>query len=534
MDKSRVGKPVRMQNAIRYFAIMFRGRTMNMAFPLAACRRSVFCAVFAFVFISQVYAQDVLISTEDELIAFAEAVNAGDDFSGKTVLLENDITLTQDWTPIGNSEDYWFSGIFDGQGYKISGLSVIDNMYSGLFGNVYEATIKNINIIDADVKINAIEGCSSSCSYYAGVLVGYSEGDVTIQNSFVGGNISIVAEFDYMSKYNSASVGGLIGAANYNHSIENSYSGVNISGNGTYVGGLIGYIGNSNDNNITIKNSYTDGKIYSGYSGSYVGGLIGNYFRGSALTVENSYVNGEISCNGCTTLLEDKLSGLGALIGILYGARNKVTTFEATSVYYNTHLEFLEGATLAVGNVAYLNGSAYRGGTEFYDDGEHGIFGLEGDELKEQVTFEGWDFDGIWRIHSSINNGYPYLSALENNFVEPEPSSISGEPEPSSSSSEDGDSSSSGGDDPSSSSGEEDNTPIRVRVTFANIIVKAVNNSIQLENLSANAKIEVFNLSGKRVNILNSGNSQILKIPVQTKGMYIVKINNAILRVPVL
>jgi len=41
--------------------------------------------------------------------------------------------------------------------------------------------------------------------------------------------------------------------------------------------------------------------------------------------------------------------------------------------------------------------------------------------------------------------------------------------------------------------------------------------------MQGNTKIEVYNLQGKLIYFGNSGNSQILKIPVQTKGMYIVQ-----------
>jgi len=50
--------------------------------------------------------------------------------------------------------------------------------------------------------------------------------------------------------------------------------------------------------------------------------------------------------------------------------------------------------------------------------------------------------------------------------------------------------------------------------------------TLTLEKLPKNAKIEIYNLQGKLIRSFHSGNSQILKIPVQTKGIYIVKINN--------
>jgi len=57
-----------------------------------------------------------------------------------------------------------------------------------------------------------------------------------------------------------------------------------------------------------------------------------------------------------------------------------------------------------------------------------------------------------------------------------------------------------------------------------NIQVHSASNAILLSNLPQNAKVEVFNLQGKRIHSTHSENSQILKIPVQTKGMYIIRI----------
>ena len=30
-------------------------------------------------------------------------------------------------------------------------------------------------------------------------------------------------------------------------------------------------------------------------------------------------------------------------------------------------------------------------------------------EMKQQATYEGWDFENVWGISASINDGYPYL-----------------------------------------------------------------------------------------------------------------------------
>jgi Leucine-rich repeat (LRR) protein len=75
------------------------------------------------------------------------------------------------------------------------------------------------------------------------------------------------------------------------------------------------------------------------------------------------------------------------------------------------------------------------------------------------------------------------------------------------------------------------------------IMVQTIGNAIMLSNLPANAKVEVYNLQGKLVhnyqptavhqrNAKREGSSQLI-INVQTKGMYVIKINNQALRVVV-
>jgi Leucine-rich repeat (LRR) protein len=75
------------------------------------------------------------------------------------------------------------------------------------------------------------------------------------------------------------------------------------------------------------------------------------------------------------------------------------------------------------------------------------------------------------------------------------------------------------------------------------IMVQTIGNTITLQNLPSNAKVEVYNLQGKLVhnyqptavhqrNAKREGSSQLI-INVQTKGMYVIKINNQALRVVV-
>jgi len=77
-------------------------------------------------------------------------------------------------------------------------------------------------------------------------------------------------------------------------------------------------------------------------------------------------------------------------------------------------------------------------------------------------------------------------------------------------------------------------TPISLpQVATGNIRAQSIGNVILLENLPKNTKVEVYNLQGKQIYSTHSENSKILKIMVQT-GIYIVKIGNQTLRVPIM
>ena len=77
------------------------------------------------------------ISNEADLQGLSELVNRSPNsvnFNGKTIILNNDIQLMLPHTPIGRV--YSFRGVFDGNGNKISNLSVLSGNNNGLFGYV--------------------------------------------------------------------------------------------------------------------------------------------------------------------------------------------------------------------------------------------------------------------------------------------------------------------------------------------------------------------------------------------------------------
>ncbi|WP_279385509.1 GLUG motif-containing protein, partial [Clostridium minihomine] len=197
---------------------------------------------------------------------------------GKCYKLGNNIDLSsyKDWTPIGNTSKP-FTGTFDGDGYTISNLTIGTESspsalsYLGLFGYTGTATIKNVGLKNASIY---------STGDNIGGLVGRCNGNATITNTYITGNVS-----------GCSYVGGLIGCVSGSNSvISNSYATAEVSGSSNCVGGLVGQNGYYNSNSdyvygATVINCYANGSVAGS---SYIGGLIGQ----SNGTITNSYAVG--------------------------------------------------------------------------------------------------------------------------------------------------------------------------------------------------------------------------------------------------
>ena len=115
-----------------------------------------------------------VITTEKELRAFAARVDAERMNAGLFFKLGGDIDVSSaNWTPIGNSRQ--FTGIFDGDGHKITGLNIpaeANVRYAGLFGRINGATIKNLRL---ETAAGGVVAASADSSYvYAGGVGGYA------------------------------------------------------------------------------------------------------------------------------------------------------------------------------------------------------------------------------------------------------------------------------------------------------------------------------------------------------------------------
>lgn len=144
------------------------------------------------------------IRSAEELAYFAQLVNGGNDFSGKTVTLARDIDLGGvQWISIG-VEGHPFKGTFAGGGatttekldcHKVSGLN--GDLFGVVEGNRYKTTIQYVTISGGtgrlvnELKSGKVENCMSTAKVDSsdenaavGGLVGMAETNATVSSSY--------------------------------------------------------------------------------------------------------------------------------------------------------------------------------------------------------------------------------------------------------------------------------------------------------------------------------------------------------------
>ena len=235
------------------------------------------------------------LQTAEQLAGMAKLVNDNTaNFKDKTVYLDNDLDLGgHEWISIGNGANTAvgsFQGIFDGQshvvynlysheGLKSENKDNNNNLYrNGLFGAIYNATVQNLGIENADIVIPM----NDTSTYGKGILVDWMTYS-TIKNCYTTGSIT---GGSYIEKF----IGGIAGFLNGNNSISQCYSTAAITGNynGEYYaeqeGGLEpmdcwdslgGIVGASYTGQVTISDCWFGGEIVVNSIQAPVGGIIG-------------------------------------------------------------------------------------------------------------------------------------------------------------------------------------------------------------------------------------------------------------------
>jgi len=298
------------------------------------------------------------IYTVEGLAYFANDVNVnGNDYSGKTVTLEADITIpaAYDWEPIGyrtDCEENPFKGTFNGKFHIIKNIhSNFGYLDAGFFGYVVGGTIKNV-LIDDMSNISAFEGL--------GGVVGYMK-----EGNIINCEARVTLPCRTTTATSNCYTGGIAGKTEGQSQVVSCYAITTITGNGN-SGGLVGYNGNflvnswvrtttakaaltSYNNRVTencyvigmstLTNAginadycYSDRGTASGRNGvftatSLVNGKYGYNQQDQQITANNSLnpyvVNGGLSNTG-------ELGGLLATLNHWIGSSNNYTRWTRT------------------------------------------------------------------------------------------------------------------------------------------------------------------------------------------------------------
>lgn len=272
--------------------------------------------------------ETLTISTADELIAFAQKVNGGDESAvNAKVALGADITLPSTaWTPIGSvtgvgyssiaTPTVAFKGTFDGKGHSINGLvlSVKSNDVTcmGFFGATDGATIRNLSFNEATMDFTS-SGISSG-NISIGTVAGYAYDtvieDVDVTASFTGAATSTAARH--------VAVGGIAGTVAASDASASSVTRCTFSGSITsdigskysnsssaVVSGIVASVPNTSScKTVLIKDCVNKATINT--KSHRAAGIIGNAFH---VHVEGCVNEGDITCNQSSSAASGSVAG---------------------------------------------------------------------------------------------------------------------------------------------------------------------------------------------------------------------------------
>lgn len=204
--------------------------------------------------------------------------------------------------PLFGDTSYSFSGVLEGNGHKIKGLSIITDTVTsakGLFAKTDGAIIRNLVLEDVELC-----QASGNATQPAGLLIGNAI-DTTISHVSINGSLSYVADNSVTEEAN-------------------------------IVGGICGQIENSTMTYCSFTTDTTNGKnktsaqinIYNTQSyNMYVGGICG-YAKGDC-TFDQCYLNGSVYVqqeafdkNNSTTQVSQANSIFGGILGAHDGTNN--------------------------------------------------------------------------------------------------------------------------------------------------------------------------------------------------------------------
>jgi hypothetical protein len=297
-------------------------------------------------------------------------------------VLDNDITMTSEWTPVNN-----FTGTLDGNGHVIFGLTPVAQDGTAFFKTISgNAIVKNLGF--ENVNVNG--GNNVRCA----VVAGYMEGSTLIENCYIA-NSTISGRWHVGSF-----VGRVAGSNSTDRAIiRNCYSSAFIytpqysndvdTENSGHAGGIVGVFNNANN---TVQNCYFAGVIQR---------------NPSVYRPDEGQVAGIVAWNNGNNNVIEKNVNLAPYL-LSNNGKHRISSVQGNEETNNPSGPNYSLSTTVVSTCDdWENTSAIvTAGTSTNKDGAD-IPG--GDEnAKTQTFYEttlGWDFTDNWEI--TTDGGYP-------------------------------------------------------------------------------------------------------------------------------
>lgn len=393
------------------------------------------------------------IATLEQLEAFRDSVNNGNDYKNKFVKLTADIDMSTkygegkgeggsnlSWTPIGVYDKTYdrdtemeidsaiarpFKGTFDGDGHviyvyiyrdPITNAPTDPNLsYRGLFNYVAEGgTVKNLGI-DGEIG-GTIRGSSVACFNYGTVEGCYNAATVSAvrkEGSLLNGSVSCsgvvynnygtvegcynIGTVNTLSRSSGESTGGVVAKNYIDGKVKNCYNSgvVSVAGDSGANGGVVG-------NNIrgTIEGCYNTGTFAGSNGGERYGGVVGSNDAG---LIKDCYNTGTVS------VAKNSATAIGGIVGINFANSTVENCYNTGTVSGSGIVGGAVGDNRGtVTNCYYLDAVCSTGiGT---GKGKGTATALTLAQFREQSKFIGFDFTNVW-VMESVFLGRPIFKA---------------------------------------------------------------------------------------------------------------------------
>lgn len=420
------------------------------------------------------------ISSAEDLKALFDYVAAGNSTVGRCYTFTTDITLPEDWKPIGVLREgatssgkgkniLPFSGVINGNGHTLTvaegGKPLLGYVRDAMVCNlkVYGTQIASCGLVDkyvVDYGPDGInDGITDNCITFFRVTI--LSGTKTLSAGFIGGNASGVNAVCFMdcvveagvtigydkSKSNIGSFGGAV-----NGYITNCTSAADVNGTDN-VGGLIGRksqaMGPCNvsssvfSGTVTASGNYAGGIIGSGYNVSSAPNTPGVCIEGcesSAAVTGADYVGGILGgepvmeqCwdNGIGYIRNNRFTGSvhasGSYMGGVIGYLKSLNWY---NIIENNRYSSTCGAQKGIGHVLYVDTSLYSDGTDTPKGWVGGTYYMNTaedslDKIKKDTNPDGAYYNISKRDHNRTDDPLgadaDNLTRMDSPVPEPEP-----------------------------------------------------------------------------------------------------------------